>query len=360
VPTDDQEVLAYLPAAASHASVTMRAVATARLDVAVPLAQFYISQARTTGDLRFLGYADGVLRPWQNQPSTPPAVRVLHATILQSRHSFDAALRELDLALEAQPDDLQAWLTRATVLRVLGRYEEASAACAHLKSADSITAELCAQSLRGLSGHLRSAYEAIRALPQAALANAARAWRYSQLGEMATSLGDASAASHWFAEALQLAPDDPYTRAAYADLLLSERRAAEALALLRGYESLEPLLLRLALAQQQLQDPGLAQSRALLMGAFNVEEQRGEAVHRREQARFLLDVAREPAAALKAAEDNWRAQREAADVLILLRAAWAAGNADAAAPAVEFVRRHGTEDVRFAPYLGVPPLRSGT
>ena len=74
-PADGREVLAYLPAGASHASVTMRAVAAARLDVALPLAQFYISQARATGDLRFLGYADAVLRPWRDEPSPPAGVR---------------------------------------------------------------------------------------------------------------------------------------------------------------------------------------------------------------------------------------------------------------------------------------------
>ena len=54
---------------------------------------------------------------------------MLHASILQSRHSFEAALVELDEALRARPDDAQAWLTRATVLRVLGRYSEAASAC---------------------------------------------------------------------------------------------------------------------------------------------------------------------------------------------------------------------------------------
>src|SRR5262249_45572244 len=149
-------------------------------------------------------------------------------------------------------------------------------------AADPVIAELCNQSLRGLNGHLPAAYATIQALPQASLANAARAWRYSELGEMAGSLGDARAAEHWYQEALVLTPDDNYTRAAYADLLLEQRRAAEALRLLQGYESMEPMLLRIALSQQQLHDPGLAQSRARLAGAFEVEEQRGEAVHRRE------------------------------------------------------------------------------
>ena len=113
---------------------------------------------------------------------------------------------------------------------------------------------------------------------------------------------------------------------------------------------MESLLLRIAIAQQQLRDPRLAESATQLSSAFTLEEQRGDAVHRREQARFLLDVTHEPGAALRAAEENWRVQREPADLLILLRAARAAGRPAAAAPAIEFLRQNGTEDVRFDSY----------
>lgn len=351
VPASDDEVLAHLPAGATHTSSAVRQQAGARLDVALPLAQFYITQARATGDLRFLGYAEALLMHWNGLSPPNPDVLVLHATILQSRHSFDAALAELDQAVKARPDDAQAWLTRATVLRVLGRYDAASASCARIAPADPDIAQLCAQGLRALDGHLQSAYTAVRELPWQTLSEATRTWRYSELGEMAERLGDNDAAVHWYVECLQHAPADVYTRAAYADLLLSQGHAAQALALLKGYESMEPMLLRIAIAQHRLHDPQLAQTQALLAGAFAVEEQRGEAVHRREQARFLLDVATQPQAALSAAQQNWRVQREPADLLILLRAAQAAHQPGAAAPALQFVTQHGTEDVRLAPYL---------
>jgi tetratricopeptide (TPR) repeat protein len=358
VPQRDDEVLATLPRGVGHSSIELRAQAAARLDVALPLAQFYIAQSRVSGDLRFLGYAEALLAPWRARTPPIPAVLVLEATVLQSRHSFAAALGELDRALGAQPDDLQAWLTRAAVLRVLGRYEEASRSCEHLVSADPALAELCTQSLRALDGHLESSYTAVRALPAAALSGAASAWRCSELGEMAARLGETASAERWFRAALNLAPEDVYTRAAYADLLLAGDRAAETLRLLQGYESMEPLLLRIALAQQRLGDShGVARSRALLASAFAVEEQRGEEVHRREQARFLLDVVHEPDAALYAARANWRTQREPADVLILVRAAQVAGEPAAAAPAEEFVRRHRLEDSRLAPFLPMASYR---
>jgi len=350
VPASDAQVLAELPVGARHESTPARELARSRLDIALPLAQFYISRTRASGDLRYLGYAESVLQPWMRH-APPAAVLVLEATILQSRHAFDAALEQIDLALRAQPDNAQAWLTRATVLRVQGRYAEAMAACAHLAvQADAAITDLCRQSLAGLRGQLHPAYAATLALPQQGLPSEARAWRYSELGEMAERLGDDVAAEHWFTEGLQLAPEDFYMRAACADLLLRHGRAAETLQLLAGYESMEPMLLRIVIAHQLLGDRQGEQGRALLSDAFEVEQQRGEAVHRREQARFLLDVEQQPAAALVAAQDNWRVQREPDDALILLRAAQAAQRPDAAAPALLFLRQQALEDVRLEPY----------
>jgi tetratricopeptide (TPR) repeat protein len=351
MPGSDAQVLAELPVGARHESAPARELTRSRLDIALPLAQFYVSRSRASGDLRYLGYAEAMLQPWLRNAPAPPAVLVLEATILQSRHVFGAALEQLDLALQAQPDNAQAWLTRATVLRVQGRYREAMASCAHLAAqADAAITDLCRQSLAGLSGNLRPAYAALVAIPQQGLANEARAWRYSELGEMAERLGDDAAAEHWFTEGLRLAPEDFYVRAACADLLLRHGRAAETLQLLAGYESMEPMLLRIVIAQQLLGDSHSAEHRAMLSGAFEVEQQRGEAVHRREQARFLLDVEQLPAAALIAAQENWRVQREPDDVLILLRSAQAAHHPEAAAPALLFLQQQNLEDVRLAPY----------
>jgi hypothetical protein len=120
------------------------------------------------------------------------------------------------------------------------------------------------------------------------------------------------------------------------------------LTLLRDQDSFEPLLLRIAIAQKQLHDPQLAQSSARLQAAFAAEMQRGETVHRREQARFLLEVQQQPQLALAAARANWEVQREPDDVLVFVNAARAVGNPSAAAPALDFVRSQGLRDARLA------------
>jgi tetratricopeptide (TPR) repeat protein len=347
VPSDDNAVLAEVSAGTRYADVSARRLARGRVDVAIPLAQFYIQQSRLSGDLRYLGYAEAVLAPWVKQPSPNSDVLVLQATLEQSRHEFSASLATLDHALAVRPQNPQALLIRATVLRVLGRYAEAGAACDQFSQVvEPRLAELCKESLRGLSGHLESAYSSLTEVSTQGWLNSEKSWLYSELGEMAVRLGRDEEAARWYQQDLRLAPTDFYVRGAYADLLLRQGRPTEVLSLLQGQESYEPLLLRIAIAQRQLHDPALSKSSARLRAAFAAELQRGEAVHRREQARFLLEVLDQPKLSLAAALENWSVQHEPDDVLVLMHAASAAGTPALAAPAINFVRAQGQSDVR--------------
>jgi tetratricopeptide (TPR) repeat protein len=347
VPSSDSAVLAELPAGTHYADVSARRLAQSRVDVAIPLAQFYIQQSRLSGDLRYLGYAQAVLTPWVTQNPPVPDVLVLQATLQQSRHEFSASLATLGRALTARPNDPQALLVRATVLRVLGRYSEAGVACEQFaRIVEPRLGAICIQSLRGLNGHLESAYLELTQVSSQGWLNSEKSWLLSELGEMAVRLGRDADAQRWFEQDLYLVPTDFYVRAAYADLLLRQARPGEALTLLQGRESFEPLLLRIAIAQRQLHDPRLAQSSVRLRAAFSAETQRGDAVHRREQARFLLEVEDQPNLSLAVALENWAVQREPDDVLVLVNAAKAAGSPAAAEPALDFVRAQGQSDAR--------------
>jgi tetratricopeptide (TPR) repeat protein len=353
IPQDDSVVLGEVPAGTRHSELATRQIAASRLDIALPLAQLYIKQARSTGDLRFLGYAEAVLGPWIGPDAKSADALVLHATVLQSRHDFSSALQVLERARALRPDDAQAWLTSATVLRVLGRYDQSLSACDQIAArAGPVVVELCRQSIRGLTGDLSSAYTAVQQLDSQGMPPEERAWRDSELGEMAVRLGRDGEAEHWFQNGLRASPGDFYIRAAYADLLLRNNRPRESLTLLAGQETLEPLLLRIAIAQKMLRDPGLEKSTASLAAAFATEAQRGDGVHRREEARFLLDVRDDPRAALVAAQENWKVQRETDDVLVLMRAAHAAGVPQAAQPAASFVQKNRVQDVRIAEVMG--------
>src|SRR5262249_37413833 len=85
------------------------------LDTALELAHLDIEQARWRSDPRMLGRAQAALGPWWDLADPPESVLTLRATIRQSNHDFDGALADLDKAVAASPDDVQAWITRAVV-----------------------------------------------------------------------------------------------------------------------------------------------------------------------------------------------------------------------------------------------------
>lgn len=343
-PQDDAQVLERLPA--SRPAAPSRALTP---DLAARLARVYIERARATGDLRQLGYARGVLAPWWNAGDAPDPVLLMRATLRQSSHDFVGALSDLDRLLQRKPDDAQAQLTLATILRVQGRYAEALDACLALRdSANAFVATLCEQSLRGLQGDANAAAALDWLRPRLAQQPpAVAAWYYAERAELAARSGEAAQAERLYREALQAHPDDLDLRACFADLLLDTGRAAEARDLIPADTAVDALRLRRALALHALADPAFVPLDADIRAGFAAAQRRGESLHLREEARYTLAVPRDAGRALQLALRNWAVQREAWDARLLIEAAAAAGDPAAAEPVREWMRASGYTDARL-------------
>jgi hypothetical protein len=147
-----------------------------------------------------------------------------------------------------------------------------------------------------------------------------RAWVESLLGEIGHRRGDATAEAH-FRAALAADSSDLYTIGAYSDWLLDNNRPGDVAALVQTHARVDALLLRLALAQKALRLPEADATIATLRARFAASRARGDVVHRREEARFQLQLNGDPHAALQLAADNWNVQHEPADLRILAEAA---------------------------------------
>jgi tetratricopeptide (TPR) repeat protein len=320
------------------------------LALATALAQRYIAAGRRQADPRYLGYAQAALAPWWRLPAPPAAVRILRATMLQSTHNFAPALADLDALVAADPANVQAWLTRATILTVQGDYSQATASCARLsRTSPELVSITCIANIAGMSGRASGAE---RLLASTLARNAEepaelQVWALTLLAEMAARRGDAATAEMRFKRALALDPQDSYLLGAYADLLLDLRRPQHVIDLLKDKTRVDGLLLRHALALQQLPRAADAlRAVSIELGArFNAATQRGDTVHQREQARYELQLRGDAKTALALAQRNWAVQKESADMRIYLEAANAARDAAAAAPVLAWIKRNGVEDV---------------
>jgi tetratricopeptide (TPR) repeat protein len=318
--------------------------------LAAAVARQHIDTARRETDPRYLGYAQAALAPWWSQPAPPTEVRLLRATLLQSTHHFPAAMRDLDAIVAAEPDNPQAWLTRATVQTVRGEYEAATRSCARLSS---ITSQLVSSSCLASIGAMTGRAAASASLLELTLRRntdadpALQSWVLTLLGEIAERRGDSTAAETHFKNALAMTPRDSYLTGAYADYLLDQKRPADVLKLVDGQTRIDGLLLRQALALAQLpgQAGALRAADAELGARFNAAMQRGDTVHQREQARYELHVRGNGKAALALAQKNWEVQKESADIRVLLEAAVATRDNAAAKPVLDWVAKNKVEDV---------------
>ncbi len=359
IPADDALVLEHVPSARDPSNQALRqanaALARDRGDagLAADVARLDIEQARRLGDPRFLGRAEAALAPWPLSSETPVPVLLLRAVILQGNHDFAGSIAALQRVVAARPASTQAWLTLAAVHQAQADYPAALRDCGQFASHTlGLAPDTCTASIMSLTGH---APLALRAITLSLARNAAEAqasppvgaWAATMAAETAERLGDASTEQR-YRDALAIDGTDPYLLGAWSDWLLDQGRPREVVALLQDRTRIDPLLLRLALAEQATGDAREAGHVADLAARFETSRLRGDTVHRREEARFALHLQHQPDRALGLARANWDVQREPADARILLEAANAAEQPASADPVRAWMRDNRVEDTMLS------------
>ncbi|GLQ45954.1 hypothetical protein GCM10007862_10050 [Dyella lipolytica] len=321
---------------------------------AVALAQAYIDYGRSTGDARFLGRAMAVITPYMQQPTPPISVLLVHATIQQSRHAFQASRNELTQILKRDPNNAQAWLTLATVAMVQGEDAIANDACVHLANASSdFMGILCTAALRTLTGHTVQAYALLSFVedPGPKAPPVIRAWVEGLMADMAARMGKPDIADAHFKQALQWTPGDNFLLADYGEFLLDQGRAQDAIALVGDDTQSDTSFLIRVTAEHALGTPQAEEDITEMNARFQSMDQRGDEVFMRERSSYTLHVLHHPKAALDLAKQNWQVQRSPKDVRVYLEAALANHDRAAATPVLDFVARTHLDDVTINPLV---------
>jgi hypothetical protein len=357
LPTDDSQPLEWLPTAGNQKLRELRrehaelADNPGDLSLAVRVATQDIEAARSQSDPRYNGYAEAALRPWLSQPTPPVTVLLLRATLRQATHDFGDALEDLNRVISADPRNLQARLTRAIILEVQGKYADGLKACFSLALfAETLVTTTCIASVNSLQGQAMVSRKALQSVLEGTPSDESpqlRLWALTILAEIEARMGDVVAAEQHFRQAMSLGLRDAYLLGAYADFLLDADRPDEVQVLLQDQSRIDPLLLRLALAEQRLGSPALSRHISDLRDRFAMNRLRGDTSHRREEARFTLHLLNRAPDALRLAEANWAMQREPWDARILLEAALAAGAPVAARPVLDWLTSSQLEDVHI-------------
>lgn len=342
---DDQQILVTLP----ETSLTTTALPKDP-DQLADIIQGQIQKARSTGDPRFLGYAEGLLNQWQ-QPLND-RLQVLKASVAQSNHRFDDARRELRAVINSgssRQQRLQAHLMLANMSLVQGRYEEAEKQCGlFAQQLPGLIAASCQAQVLARTGQPEKAYKQLAKQVSVASTNdtSGLLWAQGTLGDLAAQLGKPAAENHWL-EVLRLNPNDLYVRAQLADWYLQHQALDKTLALTEEYEDVESLAVIRSIAMKQSDHPDYETLAQRLEQRFAEARWRGNLLHQRDFARFQLDVLNNPELALSSARDNWTDQREPADTRLLLRAALAAGESRQVDTVRDWLAEQNQQDNRY-------------
>ncbi len=316
--------------------------------------QMLITQARASGDPRYMGYAQTLINRWPDEQLTD-RLRVLRATLRQSLHQFDSARADLEQVLSSSSDNqqrIQARLTLANLELVQGRYTEAGRNCQALQSDyPGLIAKSCLASVQARTADPQKAYRNLaqqlaEATGRQPADSTSRLWTEGTLGDIAAQAGLPEAELHW-RRVLQASPSDLYIRAQLADWHLEQDQFERVLTLTLGFEAVDTLAVIRAIAMKRSGHPGSDELIGRLRQRFEEARWRGTLLHARDVARFLLDVENQPHDALRLAIENWESQREPLDTRLSLRAALASGDRAQHQRVSEWLSQQGQIDARY-------------
>jgi hypothetical protein len=352
-PASDAEVVERLPVASDPALRTVeslrRQLASRPNDPALRLdiGERYFELAMAQGDPRYVGYAMSTIGPLENSAAGDTRYWLVRGQLQQYSHDFDGALASLKRASELAPDAVDPVAWRAAIYMVQAQYAYAAAECDRLaKIAPPLFAQGCTAYVRGTTGQLIPAYDLLSKAVAAEqdIPPGLMLWAQTRLAEMAVRLQRWGDAERHYRVALAQGLTDQFLLGSYADFLILRERPREVLQLLAGWERSDILLLRLAIAGRAAGDPRAADWAAQLRERFQAAARRGDRLHEQEAARWSLELEHEPARALAYARSNYTQQKEPRDAEVLLRAALAAKQPQAALPALQWLESSGYEE----------------
>lgn len=316
--------------------------------IASEVAQRYLALGQQLADPRYYGYAQAAIAPWWEQDAPPAEILRVRAKLKERDHRYTEAVADLQQLVLADPKNAQAWIELANIYRVLGEYDRSRQACDELaKFASTETVQICEIPWLAATGNAEAAYQKLEDLLPTVRRQfpAALQWVYATQAEIARALGRDQQAEAHFREGIARDPDNYYLLRGYADLLLDQQRASEALTLLEDHLADTGILLRAGIAARRAKQPEKAETyKDQLRQRFVETRLRGGQPHGRYESRYYLELEDDPQKALAVAKENWERQKETRDTRNLLEAALAADDPSAAEPAVKFLKRYQVDD----------------
>jgi len=295
------------------------------LERAIEISQDLLERAKQPGRSYLYSLAHTTLSPWIQNNVNNALLWITWARIQQHKHDFSGALESLDQAVRLEPKNVNAHLIVARTYLIQQSYELAKKSCNRIvHSGDLLSASICSIEVASHQGSLTESYRNLEKIIRGLRENDEKnVWAKRILADMAARRGLWQLSEAWL-DAIYT-DDDLNTIIEWADVKLRLRKYSEVTAKLstivkRVPSSEDTILIRLALAEQHLNNDVALNWKQIVKERMALREQRNDLFHANDLAIFYLDIEPNPEKALQWAEINWQTAREYKDKALLERA----------------------------------------
>lgn len=315
----------------------------------------YLSEAKASGDMRYVSYAQNHLKTWLQQAPLSEKARLLDVQIKQYNHEFNDAVIQLKALLIDYPENNEAWSLLANIQLLTGNYQDARSSCKQLSRTSSLVDMIiCQSNIMIRTGELNKANKMLDVLVSAIekIPAQKRLWLYTSLAEIKIQQGNNQHAGLYIEKAMKLLKENnkgnTYLLKMAVDLLIQEGDLKKAFELVQIEKSDSALLIRSTLLARELgKDVIFKRNKIALTQIFEIEKRRGINRHLREHALFTLHILDNSVEALKLAKQNWMMQKEPEDARILMKSALLSGDSAQLQWVKKSINKTGMVDYRL-------------
>jgi len=317
------------------------------IDTATSSARAAILVAIRQGDLRWLGNAKAMLKPWWEQQGIPSETLFIRALIRQGVHDFEGALSDLDAAISKDPQQPEFWAWRFAIYMVKSDIAKARKECSALGSRfGPLEQEGCDAVLLYRTGNPHSAIIALDRLFRHPnyQGQHSQEWLAFHRGEALRTAGDRNSARRVWESYLKAGVAGHGLRVALIDLLNRDGKYAEAWRINHQTPRSDALLVAAIQSAQGLKNDQERSLIAELEQRLRQQKARGDSINERPIIKYQLMIKKDAKAALRMAQASWKTEREPADALLFAEAAIQSGSPEQASALLQWQSETGYRD----------------
>jgi Flp pilus assembly protein TadD len=330
------------------------------------LATALVRRARETSNARYYAQADDAVKKSLELAPNNFDTRKIQVSILLGEHEFPAALDAAQALNKQSLDDVTVYGLLTDAYAELGDYKDAETAAQWMLNLrpGNLPALINAARLRELFGDIDGSYELLQMAYDSTppSENEQRAWLLTQMGHLRLASSNTDAAEKLLQQALTAFPNYPLAVGELAEVRVAQKHYDEAIVLLRRrYQATlrAGSLYDLAQASRLAGHDGEAKQAYAEFETKALQESSKKDNSNRELIFYYADYAKQPAKALKVAEQEYARRK---DVYTLDAYAWALhvnGHDVEARKQVETALAVGIRDAKLFRHAGEIALTSG-